>query len=182
MSDALIPDFDWYVGISSARGLSPRCPFASVDRCPRYWQSLSLLGELGSTKVNASRDKQLEHRWKHSEHWPPTAEYATTISGSMDEYGQWKAPSLSNFCPETAYDRFGYFASSMSRYVDQIDSDLMHERLGKERAPASDSRWAWAHVRAMHYSECRYYSLLLADSLKPADDESADVTVKVPFV
>jgi hypothetical protein len=110
-----IPDFEWYSGISSARSLPPRCPFASVERCPGYWQRLSLLGELGSTKLDAKRDEELRRRWEHSQHWPPTAEYATAISGSKDEYSQWKAPLLANFCPETTYDRFGYFASSMSR-------------------------------------------------------------------
>ncbi len=161
-SDVLIPDFEWYSSISSARSLSPRCPFASVERCPRYWQSLSLLGELGSTKLDDRRDEELRRRWEHSEHWPPTAEYATAISGSTDEYGQWKAPSLANFCPETTYDRFGYFASSMSRYADEIDTDNAHMLLGETRAPASDPRWAWAHVRAMHYSECQYYSVSIA--------------------
>jgi hypothetical protein len=110
-SDVSIPDFGWYGTISSLRGLSPRCPFASVERCPRYWQSLSLLGELGSTKLDALRDEELQRRWERSEHWPPTAEYATSIAGSKDESDQWKSPMLSNFCPETTYDRFGYFAS-----------------------------------------------------------------------
>jgi hypothetical protein len=104
------------------------------------------------------------------------------ISGSKDEYDQWKSPMLSNFCPETTYDRFGYFASSMSRYADEIDRANAHESLDKKHALASDPRWAWAHVRAMHYSECPYYSLLSAGSLKSSDDEAADVTLKIPYV
>jgi hypothetical protein len=175
------PDFDWYSRLSRARGLPPRCSFQSVERCPRYWQSLSLIGELGSTKIDAKRDEKLLRRWERSEHWPATAEYATCISGSKDEHDQWKSPALSNFCPETTYDRFGYFASSMSRYADETDSGLSHERLGKMRAPANDSRWAWAHVRAMHFSECPYYSLLGA-APKPSDDRAADVTLKIPYV
>src|SRR5258708_34770957 len=54
----------------------------------------------------------------------------------------------------------------MSRYADEIDRANAHELLGKERASTSDPRWAWAHVRAMHYSECPYYSLLSAGSLE----------------
>lgn len=181
-SDVPIPDFEWYSRVSSAGSLPPRCPFASVERCPRYWQSLSLLGELGSTKLDAERDEELRRRWEHSEHWPPTAEYATAISGPTDQYGRWKAPLLSNFCPETIYDRFGYFASSMSRYADEIDTDNAHMLLRETRAPTSDPRWAWAHVRAMHYSECQYYSVLSAGLLKSSDDGAADVTLKIPFV
>ena len=73
-------------------------------------------------------------------------------------------------------------ASSMSRYADEIDADNAHALLGKERAPASEPRWAWAHVRAMHYSECRYYSLLSAGSLKTSEEGAADVTLKIPYV
>jgi len=181
-SNVPIPDFEWYAAVSSARRLSPRCQFASVERCPRYWQSLSLLGELGSTKLDPKREEDLQRRWERSEYWPPTAEYATAIFGSKDKYDQWKGPSLSNFCPEATYDRFRYFASAMSAYGDEIDKALAHESLAKERAPASDPRWEWAHVRPMHYTECPYYSLLSAGCSRPGDNEAADVTLKIPLV
>src|SRR6266478_1120232 len=41
------PTLKWYTDISASKSLSPRCPFASVHRCPRYYQSVSLLGEAG---------------------------------------------------------------------------------------------------------------------------------------
>src|SRR2546427_5760136 len=181
-SNVPIPDFEWYAGISSARGLSPRCRFASVERCPRYWQSLSLLSELGSTKLDPKREEDLRRRWERSEYWPPTAEYATAIFGPKDKYDQWKAPSLSKFCPETTYDRFRYFASEMSEYADEIDRAHAHESLAKERAPSSDPRWEWAHVRPMHYTECPYYSLLSAGCSRSGDNGAADVTLKIPLV
>lgn len=175
-----IPNFDWYKQLSRESGLQPRCPFASVDRCPRYWQSLSLLGELGSSKIDPKRDAELEHHWEQSEHWPLTAEYATSISGKMDEHGQWARPILSNFCPETTFDRYGYFGSSMSKYTDEIDSDRAHERLANTHAPRNDPQWEWAHVRPMHYSECPYYSLL-GTTPKQHDNGAVDVTLKIPY-
>jgi hypothetical protein len=144
------PDFAWYADISSRHSLSPRCPFASVERCPRYYQSLSLLGEAGFTKIAPAEDDRLIRKWKGSDLWPRTDEQATGILGS----------TFANFCPEVSYDGFGYFASSLSRYADEIDSDFAHARLGKMHAPASDWRWRWAHVRPMHFIECPIYSAL----------------------
>jgi hypothetical protein len=181
-SNVTIPDFEWYSGISSRHGLFPRCPFASVDRCPRYYQSLSLLGEAGSTRIDSKRDEDLLRRWKGFELWPLTAEYATAISGSKNERGEWESPSFSNFCPEVTYDRFGYFALSMSRYADELDRDLQHEQLGRMRAPSTDWRWTWADLRPMHYSECPLYSPLNALSSKSNEDVGADVTLKIPYV
>jgi hypothetical protein len=143
--------------------LSPRCPFASVERCPRYYQSLSLLGDAGFTKVDPKEDETLLRRWKPSALWPRTGEQATTLSGSDNELGQFKPSMFSNFCPETSYDGFGVFASFMSRYADEIDSDSAHRRLSNMRAPAKDWRWRWAHVTPMHYTECPIYSALKHD-------------------
>jgi len=42
-----IPDFSWYSAESKRLSLSPRCPFANVHACPRYYHSLGLLGEAG---------------------------------------------------------------------------------------------------------------------------------------
>jgi hypothetical protein len=58
------PDMDWYLRLSSARHVTPRCPFASVKRCPRYYQSLSLLGEAGNTKIPAEEDDLLKALWE----------------------------------------------------------------------------------------------------------------------
>jgi hypothetical protein len=37
----IIPDLDWYTGLSERKGLLSRCPFASVNRCPRFPLHLS---------------------------------------------------------------------------------------------------------------------------------------------
>jgi hypothetical protein len=50
------PNLEWYESVSEKKHLLPRCPFASVYRCPRYYQSISLLGEAGvSTRIDPDR-------------------------------------------------------------------------------------------------------------------------------
>ena len=114
IGDETVPDLKWYSARSVKLGLAPRCPFASVKRCPRFYQSLSLLGRAGSTALDAQEDKRLLAYWEGSDLWPRTAEYATSISGSE------RARYFSKFCPEVAYDRFGYFASYLGSYGDII--------------------------------------------------------------
>jgi hypothetical protein len=59
------------------------------------------------------------------------------------------------------HDRFGWFATSLAAYPDEIDQGLAHEFLGREHADKNDWRWAWWQMTPMHYSECPLYSLLL---------------------
>lgn len=155
------PNLAWYTEISARKNLSPRCPFASVHRCPRYYQSLSLLGEAGSTKIDPLEDENLLAKWKTSDLWPVTREQATSVLGPAG-----KPNNFGNFCPEVMFDRFGLFASSLSDYADELDRDLTHSRLGREHATADDWRWSWAFVSPLHYTGCPLYSPLLHDSSK----------------
>jgi hypothetical protein len=67
------PDLKWYTEISVAKKLSPRCPFASVHRCPRYYESIALLGDVGvATSMDPTEDERLLNKWKHSDLWPVT--------------------------------------------------------------------------------------------------------------
>ena len=45
----IYPDLDWYGAISERKGLTGRCPFATVGRCPRYFESVALLSDAGIT-------------------------------------------------------------------------------------------------------------------------------------
>lgn len=161
-----IPDLAWYTAISTRKKLLPRCPFASVHRCPRYYQSLSLLGEAGSTPIDPDEDNALRRQWQGSDLWPATLEQATSIT-SIEGRGGRRRQSFWHFCPEVAFDRFGFFTSDLNPYADEIDLDLAHRALGKANAPATDPRWAWAGVSEMHYSECPLYSPLAAGEREP---------------
>lgn len=144
------------MGISSRRGATPRCPFASVHRCPRYYQSLSLLGRFGNTPIAADQDAALLERWKKSDLWPVVDEQAVGVV-SFGSY-----PTIfSNFCPEVAYDTFGIFAEGFGRAGDTFDTELRHERLSIEHAKPDDYRWNWNYASPLHYTECPLYAPLV---------------------
>ena len=115
MTLAETPNSEWYLRVSRERGVNPRCPFATVERCPRYYQSLSLLGEASSTKMPSDEDKRLKVFWEKSDLWPRTAEQATSVSSSNERW-----LSLSEFCPEVMYQRFGLFAKGLDNYSDDL--------------------------------------------------------------
>ena len=94
--------------------------------------------------------------------WPVTGEQATHVSGTKG------GPKMFiNFCPETAYDRFGWFAANLYHYTDEIDSDAAHARLGREGTQGEEWRWTWEGIHPMHYTECPLYSLLLHPQTSP---------------
>lgn len=155
-SSQIIPDLKWYAAISERRGVPIRCPFATVEACPRYYQSLSLMAGAGSTSIPEAEDARLLKMWKKSDLWPRTDEQATATFGPSGN------PSLfSRFCPEVTYDRFGHFASGLSRYGDENDIGFAHEALGKEGAGRGDPRWSWSHCEPQHYTDCPIYSVLI---------------------
>lgn len=157
-----IPDIAWYVAKSQGLGMLPRCPFASTERCPRYYQSLSLLDSAGITPVDSKEDKRLLSKWKRHPLWPKTMEQTTGI-GSIES----GPVHYSNFCPEVTGERFNVFAGYLARYADEIDKDLAHWRLGRENAPLNHPRWNWQSVSPQHYAECPLYSSLAhADELR----------------
>lgn len=155
MRNVAIPNFEWYSAESRRQGVLPRCPFQSVHACPRYYQSLSLLGQVGSTAIPSQDDEALSDRWKRHPLWPMVKEQATGIAS----YDQSRC-SFHHFCPEVSFDRFGYFAAFLADYADELDSDMATQRLSKESAPAGDPRWRWARCTPQHYTECPLYSCL----------------------
>ena len=157
------PSLDWYTSLSATKGMPPRCPFASVRRCPRFYESLSLLSECGSTAIEPVEDDALLKKWSGSDLWPATKEQATAFMGPADGPKHFK-----NFCPEVSFGRFGLFAADLSAYSDEIDQDNAHRFLGKGGAGPEDWRWNWAHVAPLHYSECPLYSPLAHDSSNSA--------------
>ena len=80
----IIPNLRWYLEQSTLKNTSPRCPFATVRSCPRFYESLSLLGDAGSTKIPEKEDKKLLKKWKKSPLWPATLDrYADEIDKDL---------------------------------------------------------------------------------------------------
>jgi hypothetical protein len=168
------PNMEWYLSISRERDVAPRCPFATVDRCPRYWDSLSMLQHIGHTSVSEQESQRLEKKWAGSDLRARTAEQDTSISGSSS------SKCLTNYCPEIAYNSFGVFASFLSEHVDKIDRDMAARRLSREGASPESSKWRWGALAPMHYTECPLYSPLLHQPVSTLPDKPKDdlVTIK----
>jgi hypothetical protein len=124
------------------------------------------------TKMDKTEDQMLLTQWRHNERWPRVAEEATGIMGTGED-----SDIFTNFCPEVAGDFFGWFASYLAGYADEIDKESAHRLLGRERDSSSeDHRWAWQLVIPMHYSECPLYAPLtkgkpMTDYWSMSDDE-----------
>lgn len=161
------PDISWYLAVSKEREVSPRCPFTSVEKCPRYYASLSMLEHLGHTSIDAEEDKRLLAFWKASDLWPRIAETDTSVSGSGPHQ------CLSNFCPEVIYERFGHFAAMLVNHGDEIDRDAAYSRLNTENVPRTSWKWQWAHLQPMHFTECPLYSPLIFRKDKEAPQDIA---------
>lgn len=167
------PDLNWYTSVSARKNLTPRCPYAAVRRCPRYYQSISLLGGHGITKkLEPKKDRQLLEFWSISDIWPSTREEAVSISSSNNE-----AKLFSNLCPEVGFEVFGWFASVLSRFADETDRDTTHRAM-MMGGVGPKWQWSWARISPSHYSECSVYSLLVS---APIDmNRKADILVLRP--
>jgi hypothetical protein len=153
------PDLNWYREISERKFLrEPRCPFASVEKCPRFYQSLSLLGTAGSTAIDKSEDERLLKKWETHYLWPKTAEQETAIFSSEE-----RPFMYSRFCPEVLFERFGLFVSELAEYADGVDRDSAQRALDREGAATDSWQRRWPQLTPMHYSDCPIFSTLLHD-------------------
>jgi len=159
------PTLEWYKLISAKNNLSPRCPFASSYKCPIYYQSLSLLKDTGATKLDEKEDKQLEEYWKKSKLNPILKEEMPGITTKNDKF-----TSLYNFCPEATFLRFGYFASHLSEFADEIDKDIRYAELEKRNIEKDDWRWYFQYLTPQHYTDCSFYSILLKNHIDQKSD------------
>ncbi|MGA3207422.1 MAG: hypothetical protein ABSE05_06320 [Syntrophales bacterium] len=95
-------------------------------------------------------------KWMKSDLWTILGEEDTGITSIADE-----PRSFRHFCPEITSQVFGLFASSLTKYADEIDRGVAEKWLVENgRTYLKDWRWNWASVSPMHYMECPTYSLL----------------------
>lgn len=158
----------WYNSISEEKSLPLRCPFATVVRCPRYYQSLSLLSATGATPIDNEEADRFLKKWEGTELWPRIREHETSVSHSGDRLSQ-----INNFCPEVTYDRYGLFCTNLGTYADEIDKDLAHRRLSSEGAGSEHPNWRWSYSREGHFSECPLYSVLSHNDAQIQKDEAS---------
>lgn len=165
------PDLEWYTEVSRKMAVSPRCPFASVHRCPRYFQGVSLLGEEGGlSRLDPQLDRDIGEKWEATDVWPAAWHEHTGISSSDERPFLYR-----DFCPEVAEQAFGLFASTLIRYSDDTDKQSAHEWLTLNGKTAhKDWRWHWYSVSEMHYTNCPVFSLLSVDPTPLKIDEHSD--------
>lgn len=132
-----------------------RCPFASVDLCPRYFESLHLSDKLGATGMSQEDVARAQAKWDSEPAFASLREQLPSV-----QRGDGRFSSLVNFCPEVVYDIFSIFAAMLGRYVDEIDHDAAMRVLRRRDAPLEDPAWSWGFVVPLHYTACPTFSLL----------------------
>ena len=148
-----VPDSSWYRAKSSEAGVACSCPYANVHKCYRYYASIYMLGEVQMiTSISDEKKSELEEFWKQSDLVPVIAEDDTGIGGS-----EGRSSSFSNFCPEVTYTYFGYYASYIARYVDEIDKDI-GQRVAEREGIENDWRYEWGFLTARHFLDCSAYN------------------------
>lgn len=170
----LYPDLDWYAEKSRSLAAPTRCPFANVHSCPRYFQSIALVGDEGiSTKLQKPMYESLSEKWKASTLWPVIEEHASAVINKS---------TFSTFCPEVSFDIFHLFATSLSKHGDEIDRDIAYRAIEREGGRDKDWRWEWANVTPMHYSDCPLYAQLSVQpkSESPAKDKREEIVALKP--
>lgn len=156
LGPALIyPNLDWYRKESDRKCLPGRCPYASVQRCPRSFESLSLLSEARITTSIAVdlREKTLA-KWREHELWAATGKTSTSISGGK------VLNCFSNFCPEVSDNTFRLFTiTHIGLSDDPTDRQHAEQAIKTHPAPRErDWRWSWSHVESLHFSDCPLYA------------------------
>jgi len=139
--------YEWYVNESKKLGVTARCPYASLELCPRYHACWNMLGRYGYAGIPEKSRKYLDLRWE-------SVVYAEEVSPFILSEDR-ELKSLFRFCPEVTYESYGYFALSLIGYTDDIDIDRAYERLGDKFDPC------WARKEFVHYTGwCKEYSIL----------------------
>jgi len=121
--------------------------------------SLALLKHTGATSIEPNEEARLLKRWKASSLWPSIAEQEPGVYMVGHER---RFSYLTHFCPEVTFDRFGFFATFLDRWLDEVDRENAHEVLASQGVPRDHWRWHSSALTPQHYSECPTYSVLAA--------------------
>jgi HNH endonuclease len=152
----IVADEKWYLNQDGRRKLTPHCPLAANDKCPRYYVSLQHAAAAGVATLDLSDETrtQIEVMWA-----------ASDAFASPDlSVGSWPAKDgslrgITEFCPEVSARIFGLYCSSLRKFVDEDALHSAHKILNEENVPKSDLRWSWSIAEPRHYTECNEYSV-----------------------
>ncbi|WP_156516968.1 hypothetical protein [Delftia sp. GW456-R20] len=157
----IIPNSSWHAEKSKEKKVQNYCSYAALNKCHRFYESIYLLTKKGviAGLDNDAIDK-LDKYWEGKSLIPLIEEERTSVTGNVG-----KISSMSNFCPEVTHKYYGYYASYMSKYVDDIDAAS-----GERRAVADDLkddwRFLWQFVVACHYLDCSVFNQVKEFNLK----------------
>lgn len=155
-----IADLSWYKQISKVKKVETHCPFAAVMSCPRYYDSVSLYSKYKGLSIDKNEDEKLSKYWKESNLRSLTPDMVTGITEI-----EGVPKHFHNLCPEVAGDNFGYFASDLYSYADEIDRKSAHQKFIKEGVKYSDSDLRWAYIMPIHYTDCPFFSVISSNPL-----------------
>lgn len=150
------PDESWYLKRDGRRKLSPRCPIAANDKCPRYYLSQRYASTFGPQTLKLSD----EVRTRIEANWAAT----DAFSSIEQSVGAWlrKDGSLrgvAGFCPEVTARIFGLYCVDLRNYPDEEAERTTQKQLDAESAKPDDPRRIWMVVEPRHYTECHEFSV-----------------------
>ena len=146
----IIPDLEWYRNKSIQMDTPNSCPYANYYKCPRFFDSIDMLGDAGViTSINVKNKEDLDTFWERSGLSPIIAEDETSISNNNNTF--------SNFCPEVSFKYFGYYAKFLAKYSDDTDKENGYRIAEKDNLP-NDFRYQWEYATACHFLDCSVYN------------------------
>lgn len=154
MTQTIIPDRNWYIEKSKDEGVPAKCPYAHHKKCPRYWETTSLLMEAGVISGISQEDDQAALQyWKDNQMLAELDEDKTTaIRGEHSGVdGMYRA------CPEVIFKFMGYYSDNLYKYVDDIDRVCGHKLMEREGLQNS-WRSKWMFLQEAHYLDCEVYN------------------------
>ena len=146
-----IPDIEWYRNKSIQMDSPNSCPYANHYKCPRFFDSIDMLGDAGIiTRINIKDKKDLDAFWERSGLSPIIAEDKTSIRNNNKTF--------SNFCPEVSFKHLdGYYAKFLAKHSDDTDKENDYRKAEKDKL-SNDYRYEWEYVIACHFLDCSVYN------------------------
>lgn len=149
-------DESWYSRQSGRKALSPHCPLAANDKCPRYFLSQRHAAAAGATTLQLSDDERsrLDEKWAASD---VVTSMDLTVGSSLT--ADQELHGVDGFCPEVSARIFGLYCSSLRKFPNEDARLAYHKILAAENVPKADPRWDWMIVEPRHYTECHEFSV-----------------------